>query len=122
MTKYCRDNVICLSETCQRLHYKSFEERVVLANLYLKLKEEPCQFKAEHMEPIVASKATCRYHLLCFERECVFNHSGYALDNRKLMIKAFKEHNKREKAKQVIEADMEKKRRGESTSWNQLCA
>ncbi len=122
MTKYCRDNVICLNGKCQRPHYKSFEERKVLANLYLELEEEPRQFKEEHMEPIVASKPTCRYHLLCFERECEFNHSGYALDNRKLLIKAFKNHNKREKAKQVIESDMEKKRCGESTSWNVLCA
>jgi len=123
MTKYCRDNVICLNGKCQRPHYKKFDERQVLAELFSKLNGEDgsdCQIMAEHMEPINLSKATCRYHLLCFERECGFSHSGFALENRKLLIKAFKKHSNQMKAKCVIEDDMTAKRLGKSTPWVEM--
>jgi hypothetical protein len=66
-----------------------------LNDLYLEAKEE----MDTYMEPFKEDTATCRYHLLCFERECIYNHSCYALNGRKILIKKFKTFMKSEKAK-----------------------
>jgi|688.fasta_scaffold41666_1 hypothetical protein len=94
-TYYCPNNVLCLDKRCKKPHYKTFTERMKLNDLYLEAKEE----MDTYMEPFKEDTATCRYHLLCFERECIYNHSCYALNGRKILIKKFKTFMKSEKAK-----------------------
>ena len=113
MTNYCKENVVCVNSACRERHYKTFEERLILSQL---IKPEEM---ALYMEDYKPSMPTCRYHLLCFERECVYNHSQVALDGRKLLIKAFKKHNNYQKAKAKVDADIERYRAGASftTKW-----
>ena len=114
MPNYCRNNVICLNESCKFLHYKSIEERKILNDMYLEIPEED---KTKNVEMVKKGQWTCRYHLLCFERDCTNNHSGLSLDGRKILIKMFKTYNKHEKARIIIEKDIESIRNGEKRDW-----
>jgi hypothetical protein len=113
MTRYCPTNVICLNKDCNKPHYKIFTDRMKLSDLYLEAKEE----MEPHKELIKQGKATCRYHFLCFERDCIYNHSGYALEGRKILIKKFKTLCNREKAKAKIDADIQDIRNGITKKW-----
>jgi hypothetical protein len=114
MTNYCKENVICVNNACKERHYKTFEERLILSQL---IKPEEMTLYMEEYKP---SMPTCRYHLLCFERECVYNHSQIALDGRKFLIKAFKNHVKHEKAKTKIETDIANIRAGQTSRWEDM--
>ena len=113
MTRYCAKNVVCLDEGCKKPHYKTFAERIKLSDLYLEVKDA----METHKEPLKTGRATCRYHFLCFERECPYNHDGIALDGRKFLIKALKTSNNREKAKTKIDKDIEDIRNGKTMDW-----
>ncbi len=114
MTKYCENNVVCLNDGCKKPHYKTFTDRMKLSDLYnLETRMEMDSYK----EPIKFGKATCRYHLLCFEKECYYNHSGYSLEGRKILIKKFKTLNNREKAKKKIDEDIKNIQAGKSVVW-----
>lgn len=117
MTRYCLNNVVCLNKLCIHPHYKSYDDRMILNQLYEMSKDEMDLY----MEPIKIGKPTCRYHYLCFERECPYNHNGYTLESRKIIIKLFKTHNNRERAKKRIEADIEAIKKGESMNWADMC-
>lgn len=114
MSNYCVNNVVCLNAACSERHYKTFEERLTLSQL---MKPEEMALYMEDYKPLMP---TCRYHLLCFERECVYNHSQIALDGRKLLIKAFKTFNNKEKAKKKIDADITKFRCGHRNKWEEM--
>lgn len=113
MTRYCELNVLCLNEECKKPHYKTIEERQKLNELYEEVKNE----MELYMEPIKPRVATCRYHLLCFERECPYNHSGIALDGRKKLIKRLKTFSNQEKTKKRIDADIADIRNGKTSNW-----
>jgi len=114
MTNYCENNVICVNINCMERHYKTFEERLVLRQL---MKPDEMALFMEEYKP---SMPICRYHLLCFERDCHYNHSGVALDGRKPLIKAFKTFNNKQKAKKKIEADIQKFQSGEINRWEDM--
>ncbi len=117
MTRYCVNNVICLDKQCDRPHYKTFVERMKLSDLFLtEAKHDMDSF----MEPLKHGRPTCRYHLLCFERDCPYNHSGYSLDGRKILIKKFKTFNNNLKAKNKIDKDIADIRAGKSVDWNDM--
>jgi hypothetical protein len=84
-----------------------------LSDLYLEVKETMDIYN----EPLKTGRATCRYHFLCFERECPYNHSGCALEGRKILIKKLKTSNNREKVKAKIEKDIEDIRKGITQNW-----
>ncbi len=111
MTNYCKRNVVCVDAACSEYHYKDINERRIISGL-IKIDE-----LSLFMEDYKPSMPTCRYHLLCFERECQYNHSNVSLDGRKKVIKAFKTYNNKEKARMKIEADIAKFRAGEKTCW-----
>lgn len=114
MPNYCQHNVICLNQACKGLHYMSFDNRKVLNDLYVEI---PAEEKEKNKEEVKKERWTCRYHLLCFEKDCTNNHSGLSQEGRKILIKKFKTYNNREKARVKIEADIEAIRRGETKDW-----
>lgn len=114
MTKYCKENVICVKANCPERHYKDFQERRIISGL---INIDDMAFYMEDYKP---SMPTCRYHLLCFERECIYNHSQISLEGRKKVIKMFKNYQKHEKAKKEIEADIAKYQSGEKKLWTEM--
>lgn len=65
-------------------------------------------------------KQTCQYHMLCYEVECPYIHSGIAQGGRKLFRKALNDLQKKERAKVKIEADMAKHREGTNEKWEDM--
>ena len=123
MSAYCRFNVICVSSSCKAHHLNkysltpskdfTFEHRVVVKKLYDELTGEILA----HKEEVKPKTATCRHHLLCYEVDCKYNHSGVAQKGRKKLIKAFKDHILDEKAASKIQKDIELIKSGESVKW-----
>ena len=102
MPNYCRMNAFCLNENCRFPHYKSFTERQVIAKIMEENKEE----MEKYLEPINPKIWNCQQHMLCYHNadDCKNNHSGYALEARKIVRKALKAHEKREKIAREIQA------------------
>jgi len=100
MPNYCKDNVMCADENCKLLHYKTVVERQRIRKIFEENKDEMSKF----MEAITPKVWTCRYHLLCYEATCKNNHSGYALDARKVIKRAIRKEEQKEKiAKEIAE-------------------
>ena len=126
MSAYCRFNVICVSSSCKARHLNKYsltpnkdftsEHRVVVKKLYDELTGEILA----HKEEVKPKTANCRHHLLCFEVDCIYNHSGVAQEGRKKLIKAFKKHIQNEKAAAKIQNDIELIKSGESVDWNDM--
>ena len=103
MPNYCRMNTFCLNENCKFPHYKSLAESKVIAKIMEENKEEMDKY-VEPMKPLPTFN--CMYGMVCFKNaaDCKNNHSGYALEARKIVKKALKAHEKREKIAREIEA------------------
>ena len=113
MPNYCNQNVYCVDEKCKKLHYKTMDERQKIANIVDEKKEEMELF----MEEVNSKTWNCRYHLLCYEATCKNNHSGYGLEARKIVKKALR----REEQKEKIAKEIEGKKNGEKLVWADEC-
>ena len=113
MPNYCNDNVMCADMKCKFLHYKTMEERQRIRKIFEDNKEEMSKF----MEEVNPKIWNCRYHLLCYEATCKNNHSGYALDARKVIKKAIRKEEQKEK----IAKEIASKKAGEKLVWADEC-
>jgi len=123
MSTYCRFNVICINSSCKARHLNKYsltptkdftpEDRSVVKKLYDELTGE----MLEHKEEVKPKTANCRHHLLCYEVDCPYNHSGIAQEGRKKLIKAFKSHIQAKKAAEKIKKDIAAMKAGESQAW-----
>jgi len=82
-----------------------------------KLYDELTGEMLEHKEEVKPKTANCRHHLLCYEVDCPYNHSGIAQEGRKKLIKAFKSHIQAKKAAEKIKKDIAAIKAGESQAW-----
>lgn len=109
---YCEANAIC-TDYCRKNHYFSPKQRQLHKSL---MTDEMFLF----VEEVKEGKQTCQYHMLCYEVDCPYNHSGIAQGGRKLFRKALKDVEKRERAKVKIETDMAKHREGIHGKWEDM--
>jgi len=100
MPNYCENNLMCVNKTCKKLHYKSIDERMIFSQIVEEHKTTLLNIPVETVNP---KSWTCRYHLLCFEANCNNKHSGFALEARKVVKKAFNKHTKQQKIVKEIE-------------------
>ena len=90
MSYYCGENSFCVNENCRQLHYKSFFKRQVIAKIMKANKDEIDKY-LEPIDPKIWRN--CQQHMLCVHdaKDCNYNHGGYALEARKIIIKEFEE-------------------------------
>ena len=103
---------MCVNEKCKFLHYKTLEERQKVRKIFEENKEE----MSKYMEEFNPKIWNCRYHLLCYEATCKNNHSGFALEARKMIKKAIKKEEQREKIAKEIE-----NKKTEKIVWADVC-
>jgi len=72
-------------------------------------------------EEIKKNSFTCRHHMLCYEVECPYNHSGVSQEGRKLIIKDFKTYVQKKKVAEKIKEDIKKIKSGDSQDWADMC-
>ena len=90
MPNYCVSNLTCMNVNCKCIHYKPMDERRTIAELVENNKEE----MGKYLEEIKPKVWNCRYGVLCHHNatDCKNNHSGFALEARKIVKKALNKH------------------------------